>query len=56
MTIIEKALEQTLHGALAAKDMSRIRDVYEQGADLIAGVFGQPMGKMSWPIIVRALG
>jgi hypothetical protein len=52
MTTIEKALEQTLHGALAAKDVSRIRDAYEQGADLIAGVFGQSIGGMSCCIIV----
>jgi hypothetical protein len=56
MTIIEKALEQTLHGALAAKDMSRIRDVYDQGADLITGVFQQSSGKLLCCIINRAIG
>jgi hypothetical protein len=56
MTIVEKALEQTLHAAIAAKDLPRIRDAYERGADLIAGVFGQPMGKMSCRIIAWALG
>jgi hypothetical protein len=52
MTIIENALEQALHAAIAAKDFSRVSDAYEQGADLIAGVFGQPIGKMSRCIIV----
>jgi hypothetical protein len=52
MTIIEKALEQALHAAIAAKDFSRVHDAYEQGADLIAGVFAQPIGKMSRCIIV----
>jgi hypothetical protein len=56
MTIIEKALEQTLHAALAGKDMSRVHDAYEQGADLIAGVFQQSSGKLLCCIINRAIG
>jgi hypothetical protein len=56
MTIIEKALEQTLHSALAAKNMSRVRDAYEEGADLIAGVFQHSSGKLSRCIIIWAIG
>jgi hypothetical protein len=52
MTSNEKALEQALRAALVVKDFSKVRDAYEQGADLIAGVFGQPIGKMSRYIIV----
>jgi hypothetical protein len=52
MTIIEKTLEQNLQAAITAKDFSQVHNAYEQGADLIAGVFGQPIGKMSWYIIL----
>jgi hypothetical protein len=55
MTIFERNLEQNLHAALAAKDMSRVCDIYEQGADLIAGVFQQSSGKPSYYFIIRVI-
>jgi hypothetical protein len=51
MTITEKGLESDLQSVVQAKDTSRISDAGKQGADLIAGLLGHPIGKISYVVL-----